>query len=196
MSHATSKWWFNRFRKGDYSLQDDQRSGRPLEIDLTELQHVLESELDHSTRNVASKLGCSQKGIHYQLKKLGLVPKLGQWVYHDLTPEQKKKRVDSSQQLLNLHRTFKWLNNLVTGDEKWCLLNYVNFKRKVQWLKPGQAAKTRPKPGLHPQKRMLSIWWGVKGIIYWELLPEKITVNATRYRAQLNKVEDEVINRS
>ena len=110
VSHATAKRWFNRFRKGDYSLQDDQRSGRPLEIDFTELQRVLESEPDQSTRNVASKLGCSQKGIHYQFKKLGLVPKLGQWVPHDLTPEQKKKRVDSSQQLLNLHRTFNWLN--------------------------------------------------------------------------------------
>ena len=42
--HTTAKRWFNRFRNGDYSLHDDQRSGRPLEIDLTELKHILESE--------------------------------------------------------------------------------------------------------------------------------------------------------
>ena len=81
---------------------------------------------------------------------------------------------------------------MVTGDEKWCL--YVTFKRKVQWLKPSQAAKPTPRPGLHPQKRMLSIWWSVKGVIYWELLPEKNTVNAYRYRNQINKLEAEVIN--
>ena len=72
---------------------------------------------------------------------------------------------------------------------------YVNFKRKVQLLKPGQAAKPTPKPGLHPRKRMLNIWWSVKGVIYWELLPEKTTVNAYRYRNQINKLEAEVINK-
>ena len=174
-------------------MQDDLRSGRPTEINLAELKYVIESESDQSTRNIASKLGCSQKGIHYQFKRLDLVPKLGQWVPHDLSPEQKKKRVDTSHQLLSLRRNFEWLNNLVTGDEKWCL--YVNFKRKVQWLKPGQAAKPTPKPGLHPQKRMLSIWWSVKGVIYWELLPEKNTVNAYRYRNQINKLEAVVINK-
>ena len=33
---------------------------------------------------------------------------------------------------------------------------------------------------------MLSIWWGLKDVIYWELLPEN--------RAQLNKLGAEVIN--
>jgi hypothetical protein len=41
---------------------------------------------------------------------------------------------------------------------------------------------------------MLCIWWSVKGVIYWELLPEKNTVNAYRYRNQINKLEAEVIN--
>ena len=79
--------------------------------------------------------------IHYQLKHLGLVPKLGQWVPHDLKAEQKKKRVDSCVQLLHLHRTIKLFNNLVTGDEKRCL--YVSFKRNVQWLKPWKSAIMR-----------------------------------------------------
>ena len=42
-------------------------------------------------------------------------------------------------------------------------------------------------------KRMLSIWWSVKGVI-WELLPEKTTVNAYRYRVQLSKLDAELIN--
>ena len=33
------------------------------------------------------------------------------------------------------------------------------------------------------QKRMFSIWWGVKDVIYWELLPKKSTINAVRYLA-------------
>ena len=94
-----------------------------------------------------------------------------------------------------MHRTFKWLDFLITGDEKWFL--YVNVKRRRkrrrQWLKLGQRPKPISKVGLHPKKRMLSIWWRVKGVKYWELLPENTTVNAIRYRAQLNKLESEVI---
>ena len=41
---------------------------------------------------------------------------------------------------------------------------------------------------------MLRIWWCIKGVIYWELLPEKTTLNAYSYRAQLNKLDDELIN--
>ena len=40
---------------------------------------------------------------------------------------------------------------------------------------------------------MLTIWWCVKGVIHWELLPENTTVNAIRYHTQLNKLEAEVV---
>jgi hypothetical protein len=58
-----------------------------------------------------------------------------------------------------LRHNFEWLNNLVNGDEKWCL--YVNFKSSM--VKTGQAAKPTPKPVFYPQKRMLRILLGVKG---------------------------------
>ena len=49
-----------------------------MEIDLAELNHVIESGLDQITRNIASKLGRTYMGIHYQFKQLSLVSKLGQ----------------------------------------------------------------------------------------------------------------------
>ena len=53
---------------GDFSLQDDLRSERPMEICLAELKHGLESGSDQITRNIASKLGRSQKDIHCRFK--------------------------------------------------------------------------------------------------------------------------------
>ena len=85
-----------------------------------------------------------------------------------------------------MHRTFNWLDSLITGDEKWVL--YANITRRQQWLFPGQAATVTPKAGLHPKKRMLCVWWNVTGVVYWELLPEKCTINATKYRAQLSSM--------
>lgn len=35
---------------------------------------------------------------------------------------------------------------------------------------------------------MLSVWWGTRGVIYWELLPEGTTVTANVYCRQLDRV--------
>ena len=35
---------------------------------------------------------------------------------------------------------------------------------------------------------MLSVWWGVKGIIYWELLPDGYTVTTDLYCQQSDRV--------
>jgi len=69
----------------------------------------------------------------------------------------------------------------------------MNATRIRQWFKPGQAAKTTPKAGLHPKKRMLSVLWGVQEVLYWELVPENTTITGgTMYRAQLNKLAAEI----
>ena len=86
--------------------------------------------------------------------------------------------------------TFKWLDNIITGDEKWVL--YVNVERKRHWLQPNQKPEPTPKADLHPKKRMLSVWWSVNGVLYWELLPEKATINASRYCAQLHRLAAEL----
>ena len=39
---------------------------------------------------------------------------------------------------------------------------------------------------------MLCVWWGVKGVIHWELLPEKNTVTGTVYRAQISRLKEQV----
>ena len=190
MPITTAYRWFERFRKKDYSLQDEHRSGRPSEINFDELKQLIKTDPTLTTRNVASTLGCSNVAVYKHFKNLRLVSKLGEWVPHDLNPSQLKKRVDYCKQLLDLRRNKSWLNNLITGDEKWVL--YTNAIRKRQWLTSGELAKPTPKAGLHPKKRMLCIWWGVKGVVYWELLPENSTVTGTMYRAQINKIKAEV----
>ena len=53
----------------------------------------------------------------------------------------------------------------------------MKIERRRQWLKPGQKPKLAPEPGSHPEKRMSSVWWTVKGVQYWELLPENKNCN-------------------
>jgi hypothetical protein len=58
-------------------------------------------------------------------------------------------------ELMTSHRNYQWLDNLVTGDEKWVL--YIYYKRKQQWLGAGQTSVATPTIDLHPEKIMLSV---------------------------------------
>jgi histone-lysine N-methyltransferase SETMAR len=89
-------------------------------------------------------------------------------------------------ELLTSHCNYEWLRNLITGDEKWVM--YANHMRKRQWLGVGQSGMATPKSDLHPKMLMLSVWWGVRGVIHWELLPTGSTVTADVYCEQLDRV--------
>ena len=65
---------------------------------------------------------------------------------------------------------------------------YINYEYHRQWLSPGQIGVVTPKPDLHPKKVMLSVWWSVRGIIHWEILPDGCTITADLYCQQLNRV--------
>lgn len=93
-------------------------------------------------------------------------------------------------ELFDKKRHFNWLDNLITGDEKWVV--YINIARKGQWVGPGERPIPTPKPDLHPEKVMLSVWWGMHGIAYWELLPVNMTITAKVYCDQLQKLKEKL----
>ncbi|PIO77771.1 hypothetical protein TELCIR_00112 [Teladorsagia circumcincta] len=57
---------------GDYTLEDEERSGRPSELKLTELRRVVITYPFQSTREMASTLGVHSSAIESALKKLGM----------------------------------------------------------------------------------------------------------------------------
>ena len=91
VSTKTACRWFERFRNGDFLLEDEPRSGHPTEIDLSELKDVIERDLPLTLQDIASKFGCTHRAILYQFKQLRLVSNLGQWVPHDLIRKKPKK---------------------------------------------------------------------------------------------------------
>ncbi|CAK9829602.1 Histone-lysine N-methyltransferase SETMAR [Anthophora retusa] len=43
LTERTCQNWFKKFRSGDFSLNDDQRSGRPSEVDDDKMKAIIES---------------------------------------------------------------------------------------------------------------------------------------------------------
>jgi [histone H3]-lysine36 N-dimethyltransferase SETMAR len=186
LSLHTLRLWFRRFKNRDFSLDDKPRSGRPVDLDVADLKALIESDPRQTTRCLAEQLGCSHTTIERHLSDLGKTYRYGVWIPHQLTRDQFERRVDACLELLSSRRNFEWLNNLITGDEKWVL--YVNHTCKRQWLSPGDSGIPTPNKELHPKKIMLSVWWGPKGIVHWELLPNGRTVTAEVYCQQLDRV--------
>uniref|UniRef100_A0A8R1DHT2 HTH_48 domain-containing protein n=1 Tax=Caenorhabditis japonica TaxID=281687 RepID=A0A8R1DHT2_CAEJA len=66
-------------------------------------------------------------------------------------------------------------------DESWVLYN--NDTDRAVWIPRGEEPPVQPKAYLHEKKCLLSCFWGAK--LYYELLPQGRTVNATTYSNQL-----------
>ena len=70
----------------------------------------------------------------------------------------------------------------------WIL--YENPKRKRSWSQRNQPPQRCAKPGLHPRKVLLCVWWDYKGILYFELLSSADTINSNKYCTQLEKLRE------
>lgn len=178
--------WFAKFRSGDFSLKNVQRSGRPIEVDETHIKAIIDSDRHSTTREIAEKLNVSHTCIQKKLKQLDYVKKLDLWVPHQLNEIHLTQRISICDSLLKRNEIDPFLKRLITGDEKWIVYNNVNRKRS--WVMQDEPAQTTPKAEIHQKKIMLSVWWDYKGILHFELLPRNQTINSNVYVQQLAKL--------
>ena len=59
LSIRTAQRWFNRFKNGNFELDDLPHTGRPLEVDMHVLKQLIEEDPRLTTRCLAERLGCS-----------------------------------------------------------------------------------------------------------------------------------------
>ena len=182
--------WFARFRDGNFTLEDDDRSGRPVELETDELEALLEEDPRQSTRELGNRLGVDHSTVLRRLDQLGKINKLGKWVPHKLSENNVNQRLTTCISHLARYKKKDFLWKIVTGDEKWIYFNNPSNKR--QWLDPGQASVQTPKRNIHGKKVMLCVWWDIKGILYFELLQPKQTVNAQLYSQQLTRLDEKI----
>ena len=196
----TGREWFTKFKNCNIQLNDAPRVGRLSEFDDDGLKQLLNEDGRQTSRELSERIGCSPQTILNRLNSMGYTQKVGTWVPHMLTQKNKEIRSSIACQNLARHRATRghndrFLNRIVTGDEKWCLCLYVNNKLRKEWTAQGDTAKPKVKPDAHPKKTMICVWWDHKGLIHWEMLDKNKTVDKELYLAQLHRVNEAILQK-
>ncbi|XP_076166383.1 lymphocyte-specific helicase isoform X3 [Ptiloglossa arizonensis] len=185
--------WFSKFKSGNFDLSDPYRSGRPTTLDNDVLSAEVEANPCQTIEELSNSLNQPWSTIQEHLQQIGKVSRAGVWVPHNLSEENKANRSTTCNLLLQRHNTEAFFDCLITGDEKWVL--YDNPKRKRQWLSPNESPQSTAKPGLHPKKALLCVWWSIRGVVHFEVLKPGQTVNADLYCEQLDRVNKSLIEK-
>ena len=86
---STARKWFAKFKNGNFDIDDMPHSRRPFEFDEDHLKALLKEESCQTSHELAEKMNCNQKTILNHLYSMVFSKKLGVWVPHELSENNK-----------------------------------------------------------------------------------------------------------
>lgn len=191
----TIEKWVAKYRKGERVSSTNIGGDRSDQVirqqRIEKIESCFEESRHWSLRSLASTTGIPLSTLSVILKRdLKMKKKLGKWVPHKLTNDQQNFRsLCCRVNLQTYQKTKSLLKRTLTIDETWVKL-YMEPDRdqRRQWLKEGEQIEPTLCENTYGQKRMLIMAMDFDGIAYYELLPERQTVNAEVYIGFLSRL--------
>jgi hypothetical protein len=125
LSHIQCCKWYQRFKSGTMSTEDDPKTGQPStsmdDNHVEKVNAVIRENRRVTVHEVSEEVGTTKSFCHTILsKKLEMHHVAAKFVTHLLTDEQKANRVIVSQELFDQSNADEnFLKNVITGDETW-----------------------------------------------------------------------------
>ncbi len=116
---------------------------------------------------------------HLRLRKIS-----SRWVPHQLTQEQRQRRVNICLENLQKFENGTWrLCDIVTGDETWIYHRKIKSKQDSKaWVSKEEGPPTQIRRQLFEEKTMFVIFFMTNGSILLHQVPSGISINALYYR--------------
>lgn len=191
-SQATIYRWVAEFRRGRQSTEDEHRPGRPVETcteeNIQSVQDLIKTDRRLSIRYVADCLKLSCGTTHHIITDvLGYSKVCARWVPRMLTPENKRLRLTTSRDNLDLYKADqeKFLRRYVTMDETWA--HHFDPETKLQskeWKHVSSPTPVKFRKVASAGKVMASVFWDSEGVLMIDYLEKGKTVTGVYY-AQL-----------
>jgi len=188
--------WFSRFKAGRTSIDDDERSGRPVSSSTPEMiervcQIIREDHrrtIDKVSMLVGISHGTCHKILTEDLKMRHVASKFVPSV------DQKQQRLDVCLDLKeNAANDPSFLSNVITGDETWVYAYDLETKtQSSQWKSPGSPRLKKARQVRSNIKSMLICFFDQKENVLKEFVPPGQTVNAAFYTKVLRRLRENV----
>lgn len=196
VSYSTIKKWAAHFKCGRSSTEDETRSGRPstsvTDENIARAEAIVNSDRRVTVHFVAEKIGVSFGSAERILtSSLGMRKVSARWVPRMLTPEQKQKRVQVSEELLGRYVAdpAKFIMQLVTQDETWIHhFDPESKQQSMQWKHLTSPPPKKFKVIASAGKVMASVFWDSDGIIMIDYLENGKTITGDYYASLLVKL--------
>ena len=181
--------WFQRLRDGDMSIEDKERSGRPVSVINQEheerVQELLEEDRRITCDEIATEIGIIHGSVYKILTdNLGKRKVTARRVPHRLTEDQKPSRYRIAVQLRRRYHKEgeSFIQRIVAIDETWIRSYEPELKRQSsEWRHPDSP---RPQKFRHEQskvKQMMIFAYDHIGIILADAVPVGQPVNKDYY---------------
>ncbi|GBP63530.1 Mariner Mos1 transposase [Eumeta japonica] len=126
ISERRCREWFQRFKNGDFDVEDQHGGGREKVFENAELEALLDQDSCQTQQELAGSLRVTQQAISKCLKVMVMIQKQGHWMPYELKPRDVEWSLFACEQLLARQRRKGFLHRIMTGNEKW--VHYDNSK--------------------------------------------------------------------
>jgi len=75
LPERSGREWFQKFKNGEFDVEDKERSGRTKVYEDAELEALLDEDSCQTQKELALTLEVTQQTILYRLKSLGMIQK-------------------------------------------------------------------------------------------------------------------------